>query len=122
MWLILFLACAPLDGALPAGTWGGEHWSLLVRDDLTGVLETDCAHGEALDLLTADEGELEVGVDWILEGGASDPEDPPEPVSATLSALVNTRRLTGVLAADDGAWDQDVDVRLGEEPMLLKCQ
>lgn len=121
MWFLFLLACAPLDGALPDGTWGGEHWSL-VSDGTAGVLETDCAHGEALDPLIAYEGGLEVGIDWVGEGGASDPENPPDPVPATLSADVNARRLVGVLSADDGAWEQDVDVRLGQEPVLFKCQ
>lgn len=121
MFLLLLMACVPLDGALPASTWGGPSWSLVVADDATGTLETDCALGTFLDPLVAEEGSLEVALDWDL-GGGPDMEDPPDPIPATLVADVTAHRLVGLLAPDDGAWESEVDVRLGEQPVLLRCQ
>lgn len=118
MWILAMLACVPLDGPLPAGTWGGEHWSLVVTPE-GATLETDCAHGDLVDRVAVG-GELEAAVGWVTEGGPV-PEDPPDPVPAILRARATARHLWGTLSDDAGGWEAEVDVRLDEEPLLYKC-
>lgn len=118
--LALLLACTPLDGLLPAGTWGAESWSLVVDADGSAVLETDCAHG-VIEHLEAVDGEVDVAVAWTPEGGPT-PEDPPPPEGVTLTGSATATRLVGTVSHDDGDWEREIDVKLDVEPVLYKCQ
>jgi hypothetical protein len=120
---VLFLAACgvPIDGPLPQGTWGGPHFELRVGADGSAALEADCAHGD-LGVISADQGEVEVSFDWVSEGGpVPEPPEEPDATPVTLTATATARRLDGVLAADDGSFETDVEVRLGRPSTLLKC-
>ena len=116
-------ACSttPTDGPLEAGTWGGEHFRLDVAEDGTGFLETDCAHADIIGPLDADQGDLYVELQWVSEGGAMTTDEEPSFTTAYLEATASDDRLTGTIEADDGSWTTEIDVRLGDEPVLMKC-
>ena len=61
VFIALLSGCfAPLDGQLPAGLWGGEHWSLTVAEDGSAQLEGDCSHADLPGPLVATAGDLVV--------------------------------------------------------------
>lgn len=114
--LLPLAACgSPVTGTLPEGTWAGPHYVLTVQADGEADLEGDCAHAD-LGAIEAVDGELLVTLNWT----ADVPLDTVTP--ATLSANVSETRLDGQLSSDDGTWTEEVSLKLGAEPSLMKCQ
>lgn len=111
----------PLQGQLPAGVWGGEHYELTVGEDGVGALLADCAHGTSAAPLVAADGALSAGFDWYLDGGPSPTQPTQDPVPMTLDATVDTANLLeGTLTFEDGS-QSDISVALDQPATVYRC-
>jgi hypothetical protein len=112
---------APGRGAVPQGSWGGDHVALEV--DAAGAgYELDCAHGRMESPLRLDEaGHFEVEGFLVPEGGPT--REGPEPSRpAAFSGSGDGRRLSFSLTLlDSGDRAGPFTVILGEAPRLFKC-
>ncbi len=120
VFIALLSGCfAPLDGQLPAGLWGGEHWSLTVAEDGSAQLEGDCSHADLPGPLVATDGDLVVTFDLVGEGGPVPDTGwgPGEP--AELDAMVSPTRVEGTIEV--GGASEAFVVVLGDAPNLMKC-
>lgn len=119
---ILLFACeceTPDDGPISAGSWGGEHFSLVIVAAGDARLETDCAHG-SLAPATVTAGEFHWEFDWIPEGGAVVEDGVPAAVPvAEFDGKICVDTITGTLAVGD---DEDaVSLTRNGTPYLYKC-
>lgn len=110
-------------GPLSPGPWGGEHITLLVREDGASA-ELDCAAGQVNERLVADEeGRVTaVGTFTPGTGGPVHEDRPPPTYTARYEGVLEGGTLTLRIVVPD--LDQVVGpftLRHGEEGRLLRC-
>ena len=115
---------AAQGGAVKAGSWGGEHVRLEVRDD-GAEIEFDCAHGRMGRLTTDARGHFSVrGVFMRERGGPATVGEKEDSHPARYAGKVEGDRMTITFYATiDGEETEPITytLRHGHEGSLYKC-
>jgi hypothetical protein len=114
---------ASMTEKVAAGSWGGEHIALQVRENSASI-EFDCAHGTIDQQLSTDAGgHFDVTGVYVREhGGPARQGEEPDTHPARYIGRTSGKRMTmTVTLTDSNRTIGTFELELGREPMVTKC-
>jgi hypothetical protein len=111
------------SGAVPVGSWGGEHIALQVTES-GATFEIDCAHGTIEGRLSLDpQGRFDNPGSYVRESGGPDREGQrPETHRARFTGWSDGRKMTlKMTLTDTGQTIGEFALAFGAEPQMTKC-